>query len=461
MFEQGAHTGESVLDFSSRVIDTGIADAPVNRITNQLSELADDLALVESFSHSVVFRTDDGLAVFDTSSVFTGAAVAEAIRSWSPDRLNTVVYTHGHADHVGGANALLADNAGRGFPAPAVVGHEALPERIARYNTTNGWNLRVNARQFGGEVPSADELAGRHFIPPGTPLPTQLVDDRLVSDIGGLRVEFTHDRGETDDHVWAWVPKHKALVVGDFLVWVFPNAGNPQKVQRYPGEWAKALRHMQAKGAEMLLPAHGLPVVGQHRVDLVLGEVAGVLEFLVREVIQRMNDGWVLADIVADVTVPADLLERPWLKPVYDEPQFVVRNIWRQFGGWWDGDPSHLKPSAPGVLARSIAEMAGGVEALSDRALATAESGELALACELVEFAVAADPTNVAAMAARRDVYASRRDSEASLMSRGIYSSASVSSAAAVAAEEGSREPAKPARQSGTNDPDRPGRPRI
>ena len=37
-----------LLDISSRIIDSGVVDQPINRVTNELSELADDLAIVES-----------------------------------------------------------------------------------------------------------------------------------------------------------------------------------------------------------------------------------------------------------------------------------------------------------------------------------------------------------------------------------------------------------------------------
>ena len=38
-----------LLDLSTRIIDSGHTDQPVNRVTNELSEIADDLAVVESF----------------------------------------------------------------------------------------------------------------------------------------------------------------------------------------------------------------------------------------------------------------------------------------------------------------------------------------------------------------------------------------------------------------------------
>ena len=44
---------EHVLDLSARYIDSGHADKPPNRVSHELSELTDDVALVEAFSHVV------------------------------------------------------------------------------------------------------------------------------------------------------------------------------------------------------------------------------------------------------------------------------------------------------------------------------------------------------------------------------------------------------------------------
>jgi len=84
--------------------------------------------------------------------------------------------------------------------------------------------------------------------------------------VGGERFELHHGKGETDDHTWTWVPGRGVLCTGDFFIWASPNAGNPQKAQRYPREWAHALRDMQEVDAQVLLPGHGPPVVGAGRV---------------------------------------------------------------------------------------------------------------------------------------------------------------------------------------------------
>src|SRR5258707_13537593 len=73
-----------------------------------------------------------------------------------------------------------------------------------------------------------------------------------------------------------------------------------------------------------------------------------------------MNDGARLDDIAHNVRVPDHLLQRPYLRPIYDEPEFVVRNIWRLYGGWDDGEPSHPKPPPADVPARELADLAGG-----------------------------------------------------------------------------------------------------
>src|SRR5690606_11793849 len=151
--------------------------------------------------------------------------------------------------------------------------------------------------------------------------------DTLALDIGGLAIELRHARGETDDHTWAWIPRHKAICAGDFFIWNFPNAGNPQKVQRYPADWARALRAMAEQNAELFLPAHGLPIAGAARIRRVLTEVADTLERLVGETLALMNQGARLNDILHTVRVDPAVLEKPYLRPLYDEPEFVVRNI--------------------------------------------------------------------------------------------------------------------------------------
>jgi alkyl sulfatase BDS1-like metallo-beta-lactamase superfamily hydrolase len=415
-----------LLALSTRIIDSGVVDEPVNRITNELSELADDLAIVESFSHCVALRTDDGLVAFDASGVATGAAVVEALQLWDPSPVTTLVYTHGHADHVGGSRDFAAAYDRQ----PTVVAHENVDRRLDRYELTNDWNVLVNARQFGGiRSEMGYEIGGgRRFLPRDTLRPDVTFATSHELTVGGERVELHHARGETDDHLWAWLPDRRWLMAGDFVIWNFPNAGNPQKVQRYPAEWAAALRSMIEQQPQLLVPAHGLPIEGTERIAFVLDDIATALETLVAEVLAMMNGGATLDEIVHSVTVPADVLARPYLRPLYDEPEFVVRNVWRQYGGWWDGAASRLKPSPDAHLARVLAELVGGVGPIVGRARTAAAEGDLRLACHLADLAAWAldddAPERGDAHATRAEIYRARRSAEPSLMSKGIFAAA-------------------------------------
>ncbi len=415
------------LDLSDKVLDTGVVDQALNRVTNELSELSDGLAVVESFSHCAVWNSGDGLVCFDTSGAGSGRDVVSSIRRWSTEPFSHLVYTHGHADHIGGSFAFAEDANTRGHAAAKVVGHENVNVRIDRYTATNDWNIRINQRQFGGTRSEMGLNVGENlqrFLPKGTRRVDTSFTDTLDMTIGDTKVEMHHARGETDDHLWAWLPDKKWLFAGDFVIWNYPNAGNPQKVQRYALEWAQALRRMIAQGPELLVPAHGLPIRGSKRIADVLDTIASSLETVVSQVLEMMNAGETLDAIIHTVKVPDEVLAKPFMRPLYDEPEFVVRNIWRLYGGWWDGAPSRLKPSPDAVLGSELASLAGGADVLMRRALELVDAGDLRLACHLADFAGWAAPDDPSIHEGRARVYVARRKSELSLMSKGIFKAA-------------------------------------
>lgn len=221
-----------LLERSARYIDEGVYEGPQanNPMDTSFHEIADGVGLVCAFSHVWALRAGDGLTIFDTSLGPYGGPAVQSLRGWSDDPFETIVYTHGHVDHVSGTPAFLADADDRGAARPRLVAHENAPTRFDRYEWTNGYNQVINARQFGGGLPFPSD-----FVRP---------DDTFRSEhawtAGDTRITLHHDRGETDDHAWAWVPDKKAIFCGDLFIWVFPNAGNPQKVQRYAADWAAA-----------------------------------------------------------------------------------------------------------------------------------------------------------------------------------------------------------------------------
>jgi alkyl sulfatase BDS1-like metallo-beta-lactamase superfamily hydrolase len=376
-----------------------------------LEEVAPGVAFVSSFANVTAIAGERGLTLVDTGSAQFAAQVHGSVRGWSEAPVHTAVYTHGHIDHVFGIERFDEEAAKEGRPPPRVIAHQAVLQRFDRYRLTAGYNSCINSRQFS--LPVAWPVKFRE--------PDETYASQLTLGLDGIDAELHHARGETDDHTWVWLPSLRVLCTGDLFIWAVPNAGNPQKVQRYPRQWAEALRKMASLGPQLLLPGHRLPIYGEARVHAALSETAELLELLHDRALEMMNAGATLEDLLRAVTVPPHLAERPYLQPIYDEPEFIVRNVWRLYGGWWDGDPAALKPPPATSLAQEVAAMAGGAAALTTRAEERAAAGELALACQLVEWAARVAPDDAGVVEARRKIYRARAEAETSLMARGIF----------------------------------------
>jgi len=395
-------------------------------LIGEAEEVADGVAFVPSFANVSAFRTDEGLVLVDTGSAPLAQHVHQSLRRWDTSPLHTAVYSHGHIDHVFGVPVFEAEAQDKGWAAPQVVAHEALPARFDRYVLTAGYNEVVNQRQF--QLPDLRWPRDYRY-------PDRTYAGALTLTVGGTEFALQHCRGETDDHTYTWIPERKTLCCGDLFIWASPNAGNPQKVQRYPREWAAGLRAMSGLGAELMLPGHGVPVVGADRIRQALTDSAELLEHLHDATVAMMNEGARLDDIVHTVRAPQRLLDKPYLRPVYDEPEFVVRNIWRLYGGWWDGDPSHLKPAPASTLAVELSALAGGPQRLAARARELADNGDLRLAGHLAELAWQADPGDAEVNAARAEVFTRRVAEEASTMAKGVFSWTAKQSADAAAVQ--------------------------
>jgi alkyl sulfatase BDS1-like metallo-beta-lactamase superfamily hydrolase len=381
-----------------------------------LDEVVPGVAFIGSFANVVAMKTTDGLVLIDTASRVSAPMVKKQLRGWTKDPVHAIVYTHGHVDHVCGTELFDQEAMERKTARPIVYAHERVPDRFARYRLTRGYQGHINARQFG--VPPS-------MFPAEFREPDELYREQVKLAVGGVRFELKHDRGETDDHTWVWVPDKRLLLTGDLFIWASPNCGNPQKVQRFPREWAQALEKMKTLDAEVLLPGHGPPIFGADRVRQALTETAALLTTLHDQTVELMNQGLPLDAILERVQAPKELLERPYLRPVYDEPGFVVRNLWRLYGGWYDGNPSHWKPAREKDLAAAVAALAGGTQKLLHRAKEYAQAGQLDLASHFIEWAhQCADARHQdAVLAARAEIYEARAAQETGLMSRNLFRS--------------------------------------
>ncbi len=421
-----------IRDFCDRLwngeIDTQFEAHPVTSSYNQrkAEEIQDGMLYYKGLAGVTAIDTGESLVMLDTGAKFDSQAVHEQVRAWRSDLpLAAAVFSHHHVDHIFGVGPFEQEAAEQKKPRTIVYGHEAIPAHFDRYKKMPGWNGSLNARQFiqrigpvGQRIPWPEEFR----------YPDVTFRDLLTFSEGDYTFELHHTRGECEDSVWAWVPELQLLAPGDLFIWAVPNAGNPQKVQRWVGEWAAGLREMSALGAELLIPGHGFPIFGADRIHQALTDTAALLETIEEQTIALMNTGASLDTVLHSVEIPQDALEKPYLRPVYDHPQFLIRNVWRFNGGWYDGEPDNILPAPRAEQAREWVDLAGGLAPVLERAKKLLSEGNVRLACHVIEYAAHAEPGSKETHELRTEIYEARAKLQMSSMARGVFTFAASSS---------------------------------
>jgi alkyl sulfatase BDS1-like metallo-beta-lactamase superfamily hydrolase len=338
-----------------------------------LEQVSDGVAMVHAFANAGVIYGRGEVLIVDASSPLTARMVIDRVREETNERIAHLVYTHGHVDHAGGAPAFLMHAAERSEAPPEIWAHEDVERRFARYGATWAWNNEVNRRQFG--MPRGSKVFPESFVKP-----THTYRDRATFQLAGEKVELRHAKAETDDATWVYLPERSVAIVGDILIGSLPNAGNPNKPQRYTLGWAEALEEIAALKPRHVLPGHGRPVQGDHALE-VLTETARALRFIHDAVLERMNAGmWPDQIVDAQIALPPDLAAKSYLQPLYGCVPFIVRDVLRFYAGWWGGDPAELVPASRAEVARELIALTGEAAlALRIRALVAGGQARLAL----------------------------------------------------------------------------------
>jgi glyoxylase-like metal-dependent hydrolase (beta-lactamase superfamily II) len=200
-------------------------------------------------SNAYLIADEDGLTLIDTGLPGAGKKILEQIRALGrrPDEIARIVLTHQHADHVGGAAALLAASGAevwaQALDTPAIEGagprdHPTGPLGLifAVFIFPRLRSVRVTRELIDGEI-----------------LP-------VLASEGGLRVVATP--GHTLGHVSLYLPSRKLLFAGDAL----RHAGekvrpSPKMFNRDHAQALRTFASLTRLEIAASLPGHGAPIM--------------------------------------------------------------------------------------------------------------------------------------------------------------------------------------------------------
>jgi alkyl sulfatase BDS1-like metallo-beta-lactamase superfamily hydrolase len=195
--------------------------------------------------------------------------------------------------------------------------------------------------------------------------------------------------------LFVWLPDKKALFPGDNFYKTFPNLytirGTPY---RDLAGWVNSLDMMRYLEPEHLIPSHTRPISGKEEIYHKLTTYRDGIQYVHDQTIRMMNKGMGPDEIAETISLPKHLGDSPFLKEFYGSPEWSARNVFSGYLGWFDGNPSTLKPLPRIEEANNLINLAGGWDSLFSLAEESFKNEEYQWALQLTDYLLLSKPKN-------------------------------------------------------------------
>ncbi len=350
--------------------------------------VGDGIFMSRGISNSYLVTTGDGDVQINTGMYFEAEEIKRRFGAVSQGPLRVIVFTQGHADHVGGWSQ---------FDAPGV-------ETIAQANHADVreyWRrLQPYYTSRTGKLWSRDiTIVDRSYQPPEPVVTTTFLDTHAFS-LGGRRVElYSTPGGETTDSLVVWLPEERTAFTGNLMGPLFGHIPNLYTVRgdkyRSAISYIHSLDRVLSLGPETLITGHGDPIRGREGICRQVSRVRDATTYIRDRTIEGMNSGVDLWTLMGQVTLPPDLAvpqghgKIPWL----------VRAIWEEHSGWFRFESTtELYDVPPSAIWSELTELAGGTAVLAEQARGHLAAGRPLDALHYTDMVLAQDAKDAVAL---------------------------------------------------------------
>ena len=329
---------------------------------------------------------DDGVIIIDPGQQVTAArSVRAEFEKISSKPIRAIIYTHSHADHVNGAPAFIDQNEDIEIWARSNFGSEQARLEAAglgggaRVSNTQGFDLLPEQKiGVGVAIPpqrrpsgSMMEDGGEQSQAPPRPkivAPTHTFSgDRVRLEIAGVTIDLVAAPGETDDQLYVWLPEQRVVFAGDNFYQSWPNTyplrGTARRSIR---DWIASITSMVNENPLHVVGGHTTPMLN-NAVE-VLTNYRDAMSWVHDRTIEGAKQFMTPDELVEYAALPEHLADLDYLAEYYGSVWGTVRDIYAQDLGWFDGDPLNLHRESPIRQSQRIADIAGGVDILIEKA---------------------------------------------------------------------------------------------
>jgi alkyl sulfatase BDS1-like metallo-beta-lactamase superfamily hydrolase len=359
-------------------------------------DLGDGIHMSPGLSNAYMMSTDDGRVVVNTGMGFEGPLHRRVFDAVDDSRINSIILTQGHYDHVGGVNCFLED-ATEVIVQSNFATWRADNERLEAFRSRNAafaWMDAILAAMRYAETLGAGTAAQ------ASPEPTTTFSDRLDLSIGGRDVVLLSvPGGETTDALVIWLPDSGTALTGNVFGPLFGHVPNlvTMRGDRYRDALAyvDSLDRVLALGAERLLTGHFDPIVGADRIAEEINAMRDATQWVHDRTVDGMNAGADVHTLMREVRVP-DHLD---VGEGYGKTPWNVRAIWETYAGWFHHrSTTELYGIPQSVIAADVVALSG-VDALTRAAEDRLAGGEPVAALHLTDIILSVDPEHAGARA--------------------------------------------------------------
>ena len=321
-------------------------------------------------ANSIMVEGENGNVIIDAAdSVYEAEQIYSLFSKKNNNPIRAIIYTHNHGDHTFGAAYYVKSQEVK----PQIIAHEDTDYYVQRImGILNPIITSRSTRMFGTSLPEEEVInvgIGPNLSvsksPTGYVKPDTTFSDNLKLIIEGIELELYHAPGETNDQIFIWLPKHKALMPGDNIYKTFPNLYTIRgTTHRDVKGWIDSIDHMKTFEPEYLFPSHTKPILGKETIKDALDIYRDAIQYIHDQTIRLMNQGLYPDEIADIIQLPDELANSPYLYEFYGTVRWSVKSIFNGYLGWFSGNPSELDPLSRKDKALRISSLAGGNDRL-------------------------------------------------------------------------------------------------
>ena len=328
------------------------------------------VAVGYALANSILIEGENTNIIIDTTGTEETAREVKALfDAINPNPVESIIYTHNHADHTYGATVFAEGSS------PDIYAHSTTEIYLSRViGILRPIISSRSNRMFGNALPKEQvenngigpflEI-GRDGRKPGLLYPTKTFTDQIEFEAAGHKIQLFHAPGETNDQLFVWLPEKKALFPGDNFYKTFPNLytirGTPY---RDLVGWVNSIDMMRYLEPEYLVPSHTRPIVGKEKINTLLTTYRDAIQFVHDQTVRLINLGLDPNEITEQLVLPKHLGDSPYLKEFYGTPAWSAKNVFSGYLGWFDGNPSTLKPLPLKDEAEKMIQLSGDWDSL-------------------------------------------------------------------------------------------------